>query len=94
MNSDKPIDFKISIYPQLIPIPDVSLSARVIRPDNCVVAYEEHVSRYHLLEARYSRMNVEEIIASRMAEHICRDLYEQIKGVLKQQIIDSYELEM
>ena len=72
MNTCKTIDYKISIYPTIVPSPsEVVLSARIILPDNNALVVQQVISREKL---EYYGDKMAKTAAQNFVDQISREL--------------------
>lgn len=84
MNTCDTIDYKISIYPSIVPNPyDVILHARVFLPDNNVLCVQEKVSRQEL--EILGDIGIERA-ASVFANKLSSEIYHRIRHEARQDI--------
>ena len=84
MNTCKTIDYKISIYPSIVPHPcDVILNARIVLPNNNTLCIQEVISRSHL---QYGGDIMSDKVASEFARKISSEISAFIRDEAKQDI--------
>lgn len=84
MNTCKTIDYKISIYPSIVPHPtEVILNARIVLPNKNTLCVQESASRYQL-QSDGERMV--EIMSQAFTERISREISNLISNDVKQDI--------